>query len=408
MSLSKGDILKGQYQIKDILGSGGQGSVYHAFDMKKGYFERAEVAIKEMRRGANLVADMVNIDFYRQEVKILAGLRHPYLPRIFDAFSEGGSYYIVEEYIEGQTMEAYLRKEKKLPPLKAVDLSLRIADILDFLHQQDPPIYYRDLKPANLLMQPGRLYLVDFSGCYIPMMGFNEGVAVRTRGYCPPEAYTSSTADAAFDVYTLGMLLYQMVTGDNVNNFTSTPPPINPIKENVPKELAMIINKAIKKNKMSRYHTIWEMKLELEQVEKQLRELKNTLKDKKEEDIYYPLKTPLKYIILNHSKALLITLMDILVFLMLPAIVIRPIFAAYLPMAESGTSLGWFFYLIFIFILIVHLSFRHWIDFFEPAARLFRYLHFPVRNVFSARPIRWLLTLELIFIFYVYYKILWS
>lgn len=394
MALSRGDILRGQYKIKDIVGRGGQGSVYRAFDMKKGYYERAEVAVKEMRRGGNLMSDIINIDFYRQEVKILADLRHPYLPRIFDAFSDSGNYYIVEEFIEGQTLEAFLRKEKKLPALKAVDIALRVSDILDFLHQQDPPIYYRDLKPANLMMQPGRLYLVDFSGCYIPMMGFGEGVAVRTRGYCPPEAYTTTTADASFDVYTLGILLYQMLTGDNAAQFTGPPPPLNPGKEGIPVDLARIVNKAIKRNKMSRYHTIWEMKLELEKVEKMLRKAGSSGS------------TPIMYTLRKTAKTILLPILDVLVFLLLPLMITRPMYAGSIPPAASKASLGWPFYLLFAFILLVHLAYRHWLDFFELVGRYYRYLHFPIRNYFDLRPIRWLMALEAILIFYIYYKIL--
>jgi len=405
MAIQKGKILKDQYRIIDILGKGGQGSVYRAFDMKKGYYQRGEVAIKEMRRGKDWKSDMVNMDFFRQEVQTLAKLRHPYLPRVFDVFTESGSFYIVEEYIEGPTLEAHLRKEKKLSPLKAVDLALRISDILDFLHQQYPPIYYRDLKPANLIMQPGRLYLVDFSGCYIPIMGFGKGVAIRTRGYCPPEAYTTSTADSAFDVYTLGMVLYQMVTGANVGEFSGTPPPLHPRRDGVPPELARIINKAIKKNKMSRYHTIWEMKLELESLEKQLRATKSPPAGKEDEKPKPP-KTPLKYTLKNISKKIFFSLLDFLVLIMIPTMIVRPAYAKFIPFAHSESPLDWKFYILVFFILIIHIIQRHWIDWIYPAGVYLRYLHFPIRNYFDIRPIRWLLVLEIIFILYIYFKIL--
>lgn len=405
MAIQKGKILKGQYKILDILGKGGQGCVYRAYDMKKGYYERAEVAIKEMRRGRDWKSDMVNMDFFRQEVQTLAQLRHPYLPRVFDVFTESGNFYIVEEYIEGPTLEAYLRKEKKVLPLKAVDLALRIADILDYLHQQYPPIYYRDLKPANLIVQPGRLYLVDFSGCYIPMMGFGEGVAIRTRGYSPPEAYTTSVADPAFDVYTLGIVLYQMVTGDNVGEFSGTPPPLNVKRDKVPPALAKIINKAIKKNKMSRYHTIWEMKLELESLEKQIRATKLPPATKEGEKPKAP-KTPARYILKNTGKKILFPLLDILVLLMIPAMIVRPAYAKFIPLAQSESAIDWKFYIIAFLILIIHIIQRHWIDWIYLAGVYFRYLHFPIRNYFDIRPIRWLLVLEIIFILYIYFKIL--
>ncbi|MCD4785905.1 MAG: serine/threonine protein kinase [Candidatus Eremiobacteraeota bacterium] len=405
MAIQKGKILKDKYKILDILGKGGQGCVYRAYDMKRGFYGRGEVAIKEMRRGRDWKMDMVNMDFFRQEVQTLAQLRHPYLPRVFDVFTESGSFYIVEEYIEGPTLEVYLRKEKKVSPLKAVDLALRIADILDYLHQQYPPIYYRDLKPANLIIQPGRLYLVDFSGCYIPMMGFGEGVAVRTRGYCPPEAYTTTTADPTFDVYTLGIVLYQMVTGANVGEFSGTPPPLDVKRDKVPPELVKIINKAIKKNKMSRYHTIWEMKIELESLEKQIRATNHSTVPKEGEKLKTP-KTPLKYILKNAGKKILFPLLDILVLFMIPAMIVRPAYAKFIPFAHSETAPGWKFYILVFLILIIHIIQRHFIDWIYLAGTYFRYLHFPIRNYFDIRPIRWFLVLEIILILYIYFKIL--
>ena len=402
--LSKGKIVKNQYKIMDILGRGGQGSVYRAYDMKKGYYERAEVALKEMRRGKDLMSDLINIDFFRQEVKILAQLRHPYLPRIFDAFSESGNYYIVEEYIDGKTLQSHLSKNGKLKPKKAVDLSIRIADILDYLHQQDPPIYYRDLKPDNLIMQPGRLYLIDFSGCYIPIMGYGEGVAIRTRGYCPPEAYKTSKADPAFDVYTLGMVLYQMITGENIGQFTGPPPPLNHAKEGIPKKLAEIITKATKRNKLQRYHTIWEMKLELEKLENQFRDMK-TPPAKEGEKPPAP-QTPTKYVIHDLVKKIGLPIMDILVFLLLPLMIMRPAFARLIPTANSDAAFGWPIYILYFFIVLVHIAARHWLDFLEPAGRYFRYLHFPIRKYFDVRPIKWLFAFEVLFVIYIYMKFL--
>lgn len=402
--LSKGKIVKDQYKIMDILGRGGQGSVYRAYDMKKGYYERAEVALKEIRRGKDLMSDMVNIDFFRQEVQILAKLRHPYLPRIFDAFNESGNFYIVEEYIEGKTLENFLVGNGKLAPKKSVELAIRIADILDYLHQQDPPIYYRDLKPANLIMQPGRLYLIDFSGCYIPMMGFGEGVAVRTRGYCPPEAYNTSKADPAFDVYTLGMVLYQMVTGENAGQFTGPPPPLNPAKEGIPPKLAEIIHKATKRSKLQRYHTIWEMKLDLERMEEQLKETPTPAV--KEGEKPPPPKTPAKFAMKDLAKKILLPLLDIMVFLLIPLMPVRAALSKIIPFARSEAAFGWIFYVMLAFILIIHLSTRHFLDFLEPVGRYSRYLHFPVRNYLDIRPIKWLFVLEVFMVVYIYFKFL--
>jgi serine/threonine protein kinase len=235
-------------------------------------------------------------------------------------------------------------------------------------------------------------------------MGFGEGVAVRTRGYCPPEAYTTTTADPAFDVYTLGMLLYQMLTGDNVSTFTGTPPPLNPKKEGILPEVAAIVNKAIKKNKMSRYHTIWEMKLELEKIEKLLRSL-GPQKPGTESIVLPPPKLPLKSVLRGILSKALYPVMDILVFLMLPLMIVRPIYAKYLPFANSDVGSPISLYIIAFLIFLIHIPLRHWLDWFELCGRYFRYLHFPIRNYLDVRPIRWLMILEILFIIYVYLKL---
>lgn len=402
--LEKGAILKNRYKIIDVAGRGGQSSVYRARDMKRGYFERNEVAIKEMRKGGNLLSDMINMDFFQQEVMILSKLRHPYLPRIFDIFTVGGNLYIVEEFIEGKTLEQFLRKKGRIPPKRALELAIRVAGILDFLHQQNPPIYYRDLKPSNLLMQPGRLYLVDFSGCYIPLMGIGEGVAIRTRGYCPPEAYKSTTADPAFDVYTMGMLIYRMVTGIDVGEFSGPAPPLNPKKDRLPANLVKVVNKAINKNKLSRYHTIWEMRLEMEKV---LEELKAAPREKAEEGQPPPVpKIPAKVKIGNFIKSAAVFILDVLVFLMLPLLILRPQLAGLLPTAATPGSMPWFFYLVFFFVLIIHLAYRHWLDFIDFIGAYNRFLHFPIRKWMNVRPINWLVAIEITLVLFTYFKIL--
>ncbi len=397
--LSSGTVIKDRYKIVEVVGKGGQSCVYRARDLKRGYFERNEVAIKEMRRSSDMLSDMVNMDFFRQEVMILSKLRHPYLPRIFDIFVWRGNLYIVEEFIEGKPLESFLQKEKKIPPKRAVDLAIRVAGILDFLHQQNPPIYYRDLKPSNLLMQPGRLYLVDFSGCYIPLMGFGEGVAIRTKGYCPPEAYTTTTADASFDVYTLGMLLYRMVTGINVSEFSGPAPPLDAQKDNLPEPLVKVINKAINKNKHMRYHTMWEMKIELERVREILKEMEksNQTQDK--------FTIPIKFKMQDIAKTILTPLIDLLVFMLIPLMIFRPVLSAHFPFASTHNGMFWYHYLFALIVLIIHILYRHWFDFIDFVSRYNRYLHFPIRNWFDIRPIKWLFAIEIVTLIILYFKI---
>jgi len=149
------------------------------------------------------------------------------------------------------------------------------------------------------------------------------------------------------------------------------------------------------------------MKLDLEKLERQLRDTRAAPPKKKEDEKETPPpKTPVKYVARNIAKQYLFPALDVLVLLLLPLMIIRPAYAKIIPFARSDAALGWKFYVLLFFIIIIHLAVRHWLNFLEPPGRYFRYLHFPIRNYFDIRPIRWLFTIEVIFVFYVYFKIL--
>src|SRR2546425_9525760 len=145
-------LLKKRYRIVGQLGQGGFGAVYKAEDM---HFGEALRAVKEMSQ-SGLNAQELNeaIDAFKREAVLLAGLMHPKLPRIYDHFSDGGRWYLVMDYIDGETLENHLDKANngKLPIEEVLNIGIQLSTVLSYLHTRQSPIIFRDLKPANVLL----------------------------------------------------------------------------------------------------------------------------------------------------------------------------------------------------------------------------------------------------------------
>ena len=156
-------LLKQRYRILDSVGRGGMGAVYRAEDTQLG---NRKVAIKEMSQSGLSPQEITEAtDAFKQEAHILAGLQHPNLPSIHDHFSETGRWYLVMSFIQGETLEEYLNKARdgKLPVEEVLQIGTQLAKVLQYLHTQQPPIIFRDLKPSNIMRtQDGHLYLIDF------------------------------------------------------------------------------------------------------------------------------------------------------------------------------------------------------------------------------------------------------
>jgi serine/threonine protein kinase len=209
MPLSKGQTLINRYRIVSLLGKGGFGAVYRAWDVNLG----KPCAVKE-----NLdVTENAQRQFQR-EATILAGLSHPNLPRVTDHFTiENQGQYLVMDFVEGEDLQSMVdRTGRPLPEDQAVDWILQICDALTYLHSQQPPIIHRDIKPANIRITPeGRAMLVDFGIAKIfdPHLRTTIGARAVTPGYSPFEQYGQGTTDRRSDVYALGATLYTLLTG---------------------------------------------------------------------------------------------------------------------------------------------------------------------------------------------------
>jgi len=149
----------------------------------------------------------------------MPGLLHPNLPRIYEHFFDAGHWYLVMDFIEGETLEGYLASSGKdhLPTEEVVDIGIQPCTVLDYLHTQQPPIIFRDLKPANVIRTAdGHLYLIDFGiARHFKPGQAKDTVAFGSPGYAAPEQYGKAQTTPQSDIYSLGATLHQLLTGND-------------------------------------------------------------------------------------------------------------------------------------------------------------------------------------------------
>jgi serine/threonine protein kinase len=207
-----GQIIKDRYCIKKILGEGGMSRVFLAEDQR---LHSRLWAIKEMSpSGTEEETKEMKIQFER-EAQILCKLSHMNLPRVADYFIEGGKNYLVMEFIEGETLFDILQKTTGF--IKEDDLrtwGVQLCEALEYLHGQDPPIIYRDIKPKNIILTPeGKIKLIDFGIARLfDMSKVSDTIIIGTPGFASPEQYGRGQTDQRSDIYSLGATLYNLAT----------------------------------------------------------------------------------------------------------------------------------------------------------------------------------------------------
>lgn len=195
-------ILFHKYEMLRRVGTGRAGTVYLAKDL---HLNRL-VAVKESTE-----------ELLTAEIELLKELDHPGLPRIYDCFSQQERTFLVMEYIEGMTLRQYLDKHGRVPERQAVKWAVELSRILGYLHSRHPAVIYRDLKPENIMIrQDGKLKLIDLGGTIRYTCGSKkEELCVGTPGYAPSEQWKEARGDKRWDIYGLGIVLHEMLTGVN-------------------------------------------------------------------------------------------------------------------------------------------------------------------------------------------------
>ncbi len=208
----KSRVVAGRYRLERILGEGATGRVYLARDTK---LRGAVWAVKEVDYSALPIEEFEEARHtFAREAELLKGLRHRSLPQVVDHFTIDDRDYLVMERVEGPTLEGILCKRSvPLPQDRVVELGLGLSETLHYLHHRTPPVIYRDLKPANVMVTlDGEVKLIDFGiARSIRPSKAGDTTAYGTPGFAPPEQY-QGRSEPASDVYALGVTLHRAAT----------------------------------------------------------------------------------------------------------------------------------------------------------------------------------------------------
>ncbi len=263
--LEIGEILGGRYEILKRIGSGGMADVYMAIDQKL----NRKVAVKVLK--PEYVDDEKFLKKFQTEAQAIASLTHPNIVNIYDVGLEEGVNYIVMELAGGITLKEYIKRKGRLSPQETVDISLQIASALSHAHNHH--IIHRDIKPQNILISDdGMIKVTDFGIAKAANANTvtSTATAIGSVHYISPEQAKGRFCDEKSDIYSLGITMYEMVTGrvpfDHENGVTIalmhlqneiTPP--SEITEGIPDSLEKIILKCVMKKPEERYQTADEL-----------------------------------------------------------------------------------------------------------------------------------------------------
>ncbi|MEJ7578461.1 MAG: serine/threonine-protein kinase, partial [Pyrinomonadaceae bacterium] len=276
------------YTIIALLGVGGMGEVYLAKDKK---LDR-QVAVKILNEKFN--GDESNLQRFISEAKAASALNHPNILVIHEIGAEGETHYIVSEFIKGKTLREV--KEKTLQFSEILDISIQLAGALTVAHEAH--LVHRDIKPENIMIRPdGFVKILDFGLAKLveqknkSILGLEEstfkqnqtakGVILGTVNYMSPEQAKGERVDERTDIFSFGVLVYEMITerapfaGNSVsetfaNLIIKEPPPLSYFAANVPNELQRIVSKTLKKNKDERYQTMKDLLADLKELKENL------------------------------------------------------------------------------------------------------------------------------------------
>ncbi len=272
--LTTGSTFAGRYQIIEELGKGGMGKVYKVFDQEV----QAKMALKLIK--PEVSADKNTIDRFRNELKIARDISHKNICRMYDLGREAGNYFITMEYVSGEDLKSFIRRSRQLVVGTAIFIAKQVCDGLAEAHRLG--VVHRDLKPGNIMIdKEGNAKIMDFGiARSISVKGITgAGVMIGTPEYMSPEQVEGKEVDQRSDIYSLGIILYEMLTGqvpfEGDTPFTigvkqKSEIPKNPRELNVqiPQDLSRLVLKCLEKDKERRYQNADELRADLEKIEK--------------------------------------------------------------------------------------------------------------------------------------------
>ena len=260
--LQIGSLVDGKYKILNEVGRGGMSIVYLAMNEKA----NKQWAIKEVRKDGVQDFEVVKQGLI-VETDMLKRLRHPSLPSIVDVIEDNDTFLIVMDYIEGNPLSKALEEYGAQPQEMVIEWAKQLCDVLGYLHSQSPPIIYRDMKPANVMLKPdGNVTLIDFGTAReFKEKNLADTTCLGTVGYAAPEQFGGmGQTDARTDIYCLGATLYHLVTGMNPCEPPYEIRPIRQINPALSGGLERIIQKCTQRNPEDRYQSCAELMYALE------------------------------------------------------------------------------------------------------------------------------------------------
>jgi serine/threonine-protein kinase len=274
--LTTGTIFAGRYQVIEELGHGGMGKVYKVFDKET----NSKVALKLIK--PEVSADKNTIERFRNELKVARDISHKHICRMYDLGREADSYFITMEYVSGEDLRGLIRRTKRLDIGTAISIAKQVCEGLAEAHRVG--VVHRDLKPSNIMIdREGDAKIMDFGiARSLRTKGITgPGVVIGTPEYMSPEQVDGKEADQRADLYSLSIILYEMMTGtvpfEGETAFAiglkhKSEPPENPKKLNpqIPDDLSRLILKGLEKDKEKRYQTAAEVLSDLKKIEQGL------------------------------------------------------------------------------------------------------------------------------------------
>jgi eukaryotic-like serine/threonine-protein kinase len=256
--IASGTVIDGRYEVLSRIGTGGMADVYLARDQLLG----RQVAVKLLHH--RFAEDQEFVERFRREASSAAGLSHPNVVAIFDRGEWDGTYYIAMEYLPGRSLKTVVREQGPLDPLSAIDVVAQILHAARFAHGRG--VIHRDLKPHNVILDgEGRAKVTDFG---IARAGASDmtltGSIMGTAQYLSPEQAQGQAVSAASDLYAVGIVLYELLTGAvpfdgetavtiALKQVSATPPPPSALNPAVPPELDAVVARALAKDPAERF-----------------------------------------------------------------------------------------------------------------------------------------------------------
>ena len=255
-----GTVIDGKYEVLREIGRGGMSVVYLAMDthLNKPW------AVKEIRKKGSGKNDEIVVNSLIAEANMMKRLDHPALPRIVDIIDNGITIYVVMDYIEGESLDKILNEFGSQPEDKVIEWAMQIADALSYLHSQKPPIIYRDMKPANVMLKPeGNIKIIDFGiAREYKEQNLADTTVLGTKGYAPPEQYSGQT-DPRSDIFALGMTMHHLLTGVDPRNGEAYAP-VRQWNPELSEGIEAIIDKCVQPAAENRYQNCADLMYDLE------------------------------------------------------------------------------------------------------------------------------------------------